>query len=90
MANNVAGLKAAIRQAFIDNLDATTRTKLADRYVLRFQTEWNARVAGGTADTQANRAIFASDKLFDSINWVYSSGDRTERTAALPAPETIT
>jgi hypothetical protein len=90
MANNVTGLKAAIKQAFVDNLDATTRTKLSNRFVLGYQQEWNAKVAGGTVDNATNRGDFAVDKVFDFIQSVYRSGSSQENVAALPEPETIT
>jgi hypothetical protein len=90
MANNIDGLKADFRAAFVANLDATTRTKLLDRFVVVYQQEWNARVAGGTVDNAANRGIFASDKIFDNIQRVYRSGSYQENVGTLPQPETIT
>lgn len=90
MANNIDGLKTAIRQAFTANLDAGTRTKLIDRFVSAYQEEWNARVAGGTTDNATNRGIFASDKVFDYVQNIYRSGSSRELQAAVPQPETIT
>ena len=90
MANNITQLKADIKAAFVANLDATTRTKLADRFVLGYQQQWNALVAGGLADNATNRGDFAIDKVFDYIQNVYRTGSAQENAAAMPAPETIT
>jgi hypothetical protein len=90
MANNISGLKTAIQTAFTSNLDATTRQKLANRFVLAFPNEWATRVASGTTDNATNRGIFAIDKLFDYLNNIYRSGSSQELVATLPQPETIT
>jgi hypothetical protein len=90
MANNITQIKADIRATFNANLDTDVRTKLISRFVLCYQQEWNARVAGGTTDNATNRGIFASDKVFDYIQNVYRSGSSQEIVAAQPQPETIT
>ena len=40
MANNIAQLKTDIRTAFTNNLDAATRTKLANRFVSAYPNHW--------------------------------------------------
>lgn len=89
MANNISALKTAIISAFTANLDIATRTALIARFIVKFQSEWNYKVANGTVDNAANRGAFAVDKIFDYINSVYRDESHKELVAAVVA-ETIT
>lgn len=89
MANNIAQLKADIRTAFTNNLDATTRTKLANRFVTAYPNHWQVYLNGGGTDTAANRGIFASERLFDYLQGIYRGESYKENIAAIPPPETI-
>lgn len=89
MANNLPGLNAAIVAAFTANLDATTRTKLLNRFVAAFSGEWSTRVASGTADNAANRAVFVADKVLGYVNSIYETQDLKEKTEAIATVEKI-
>jgi hypothetical protein len=89
MANNLPQLKTDIKTAFGNNLDAATIQKLRNRFIAAYQSEWNARVASGTADNTANRNTFIADKMFDYIQNIFTSGSINEMRAAEPVPETI-
>ena len=89
MANNIAQLKADIRTAFTNNLDATTQTKLANRFVSAYRNHWQAFLAAGNTDTAANRGIFASERLFAYLQDIYRGESYKENIAAIPPAETI-
>lgn len=90
MANNLAQLRTDFKTAFQNNLDATTRTKLLNRFVTAYAPAWNVYLAGGGTDTTANRANFAVDRVFDFIQDIYRNESYKETLAAIPPPETIT
>jgi hypothetical protein len=84
MANNLIQLKTDLKTALTNNLDAATRTKLSNRFVSALRSEWDARIAAGTADNASNRATFIADKIFDYIQGIYQNESRRENQAALP------
>ena len=65
MANNISGLKTAIRNAFMANIDAATRVSIADAFVKFYVREWvEFTQQQGNADTPANRQAFAFNLWF--------------------------
>lgn len=91
MANNVNAFKTELLNLFSTtaNLDSSTKTKIRNRFVSAYQTEWQNRVASGTTDNAANRAAFAIDKIAEHIANIYSAQHRAEQLAELPAAETL-
>lgn len=89
MANNIAQLKTDIRTAFTNNLDAATRTKLANRFVSAYPNHWAKYLADGGTDTPANRGTFAIEMIFRDMRNVFRAGSVIEGQATLPPAETI-
>jgi len=89
MANNLTQLKTDFRTALQANLDATTTTKLINRFVAEYPAEWNAYLEGGGTDTPTNRGVFTVDRIFDIIQSIYRAQNAKENQATLPTPEVI-
>jgi hypothetical protein len=91
MANNISAFKDELFSLLLSttNLDAATKTKIRNRYVVEFAAEWAARVAAGTTDNATNRAKFFIDKWFEAASNVYRDGSHRENLAAIAAPETL-
>jgi len=90
MANNVSGFKSAVVTAITSNFDATTQTKVGNRFLVAYAPAWSAYLAGGGTDTAGNRRNFVVDRVFDYLNEVYRNESNKENVAALPPAETIT
>lgn len=92
MANNPTAFKAELLSLLTatTNLDATTKTKLRNRFVSAYPNHWAVYLAGGGTDTAANRANFAIERTFDFWQDIYRGESYRENVAALTPPETIT
>lgn len=86
----------AFREEFFEflaatvNIDSGTKTKIRNRYVLKFPDDFAAFLAANQmADTAANRARFVIYRQVQQMKDVYLAGSELENLAALPPPEEL-
>lgn len=89
MANNLNQLKNDFKTSMNSNLDAATKTKLINRMISAYQSEWDALIASGTADTAANRGDFVAKKVMDYLKNIFTAGSQRENYASVPAPDVL-
>jgi len=89
MANDIEGFKTDLLSALTGNFDSTSLTKLGNRFIARYPSEWNRRIVDGMPDTPANRGKFVADMIYEGINLVYRSGSQQEIDAAKPPAEEL-
>jgi hypothetical protein len=82
----LASFKTALIAAVQANFTAGQQTEIRNSFVSAYQTEWDARVRAGTADTAANRGNFAADKIIDYVNDVRNGELKKAAITALPTP----
>lgn len=91
MANNIQAFKTEFRNLFANttNLDAATKQKIRNRYVLTNPVDWQNFLDQGNTDTAANRGTFAIEMIFRDMRNVFRAGSVMESQTTLPPAETL-
>lgn len=86
MPNNFPAFRTELFQTLSTstNVEASRKTELASAVISAYQSEWDARVASGTADNAANRGRFVADEMFQFLSEIVKAYRHRTDIAALP------